>query len=323
MTKTTYSSRCIRELIYDSTYFSSLYPESDYWRPIAELRQPIDSTLTIIFTSSTHIYHTKRSFDPIFYADEPRYFEGFREPLYYNSDPRARVLACVDKSEVCSPDGSTCWSMTAPHAPEKKSSPYAYWLMKWSLENSNTYNSIKWRLGTALLAQESVSQFVSLPLPSNQWEIEASQLFATSLARIQYDALGIATGEDRQRPGYVEVTPDEAKGHLCEIYKFKSPEYTNINLVAFIGLNLLAIAIIILSLNASTIGLLPKSEKDEKASTRTLVIGFLVNKTVDLIFLIITGVWSSIKIICRKSKECYRNRKARHGDNSSSAGPGN
>lgn len=310
MTKTTHSSRCIRKLIRDSTYFSSLYPESDYWRPIAELKQPIDSTLTIFFISSTHIYHTKRSFDPIFYADEPRYFEGFREPLYYNSDPRARVLACVDKSEVCSPDGNTCWSMTAP-APEKMSSPYAYWLMKWSLENSNTYDSIKWRLGTALLAQESVSQFVSLPLPSHQWQIEASQLFATSLARIQYDALSIATGEDRQRPGYVEVTPDEARGQLCGRYKFKTPYYTNVNLVAFIGLNLLAIAIILLSLNASTIGLLPKSEKDKEASTRTLVIGFLVNKTVDLIFLSIVCFWTFIRFVRRKSKECYKNLKAR------------
>ena len=283
-----------------------------------------------MFVSSIHIYHTERSFDPIFYANEPRYFEGSRAPLYYNSDPRARVLACVDKSEVCSPDGNTCWSMTAP-VPEKVSSSAAYWLMKWSLENSNIYESIKWRLGTALLAQESVSQFVSLPLPSNQWQLEARQLFATSLARIQYDALGIATGEDRQRPGYVEVTPDEASGSLCGIYKFKSPDYTNINLVAFIGLNLLAIAIIILSLNASTIGLLPKSEADEKASTRTLVIGFLLNQIVDLIFFIITGICAVIRLsiarictvvelLCRKSKECYTDRKAGHSVNLGHAG---
>ena len=315
----------------DSTYFSSLYPESDYWRPIAGLRQPVDSTLTIMFVSSTHIYHTERSFDPIFYANEPRYFEGSRAPFYYNSDPRARVLACVDKSAVCSPDGNICWSMTAP-VPETVSSSAEYWLMKWSLENSNIYNSVKWRLGTALLAQERVSQYVSLPLPSDQWQIEASQLFATSLARIQYDALGIATGEDRQRPGYVEVTPDEARGNLCGRYKFKSPDYTNINLVAFIALNLLAIAITILSLNASTIGLLPKSEADENASTRTLVIGFLVKRTLYLVFLFIKGIWTiirlsipriwtaiklsitgigtSINFVGRKSKKCYENRKA-------------
>ena len=60
--------------------------------------------------------------------------------------------------------------------------------MKWSSENSNTYDSIRWRLGTAFKAQESISQSVSRPLGPEQWQIEASQLFATSLGRILYDA---------------------------------------------------------------------------------------------------------------------------------------
>ena len=296
-----------------STYFSSLYPENDYWLPIPELKQPIDSTLTIMFISSMHVYHMKRSSDPIFFADEPRYFEGLRDPLYYNSDPRARALACIDKSEVCSPDGSVCRSMTAP-APAKISSPHAYWLMKWSLENSNIYDSIKWRLGTALLAQESVSQSVSIPLPSNQWQLEASQLFATSLARIQYDALSIATGEGHERPEYVEVTPDDARGHLCGIYKFRTLEYTNINLVAFIGLIVLAIAIFVLSLNASTVGLVPKSEKDKKASTRTLVIGVLINGVFDLIILLIKRIGTILRYVSRKSSELYQSLKSTYGD---------
>ncbi|MCJ1454649.1 hypothetical protein MMC28_005002 [Mycoblastus sanguinarius] len=187
-----------------------------------------------------HIYHVKPSFDPIFPATEPRYFEDDRDPYYYNNDHRARNLACVDTTEVCSPDGKTCWSMTTPVPPDIPSPP-AYWLTKWSLENSNIYDSLKWRLGTALLAQESISQSISQPLAHDQWQLEAAQLFATSLARIQYDAWGIATGEDRERPGYVEVTPDEARGRLCRLYKFKSPDYTNINLAAFVGLPLLAI----------------------------------------------------------------------------------
>lgn len=205
----------IKRLILDSTYFSSLYPKDDYWKPIPELRQPNDSTLTIMFISPMHVYHEKPSLDPIFYANKPRLIPGLRRPYYYNPDPRARALACVDRSQLCSPDGDICWSMTTSPVPDKFSSPPAYWLMKWSLDNSNIYDSIKWRLGTALLAQESISQSVSTPLPSNQWQIEASHLFATSLARIQYNAWGIANGEDRQRPGYIDVTPIEAKGHLC------------------------------------------------------------------------------------------------------------
>ena len=63
--------------------------------------------------------------------------------------------------------------------------------------------------------------------------IEADQLFATSLARIQWDAWDIASGADRNLPGFVEMTPDEARGQLCGIYKFKTSDYTNVNLPAF------------------------------------------------------------------------------------------
>ncbi|MCJ1389103.1 hypothetical protein MMC18_001957, partial [Xylographa bjoerkii] len=208
-------------------------------------------TLTIIFIASNHIYHEKPSFDPIFPATEPRYFSKEREPYYYNSDPRARVLACADATELCSPDGQTCWSMTMPLPPSVPNIP-SYWFMKWSLENSNTYESIKWRLGSALLAQESISQSVSKPLPNNQWELEARQFFAASLARIQYDAWGIARGEDHDRPGYVEVTPAEAQGQLCRLYKFNSIGYTNVNLLGFIGLPLAAIVVWILSWEIKT-----------------------------------------------------------------------
>ena len=73
--------------------------------------------------------------------------------------------------------------MTSPVL-ERVSLRPAYWLMKWYLENSNIYDAIKWRLGTALLAQNCVNQSTSMPLPPDQWQHELSQLFATSLARI-------------------------------------------------------------------------------------------------------------------------------------------
>lgn len=257
-----------------------------------------------------HIYHVKPSRDPIFPADEPRYIEGFREPFYYNADPRARALACVDTSELCSPDETTCWSMTSPLPPDIQSSP-AYWLMKWSLENSNTYDSIKWRLGTALLAQERVSQSVSNPLSPHQWQLEADQLFATSLARIQYDAWKIATGEDRERPGYVEVTPDEARGRLCRLHKFKSSDYTNINLAAFVGLPLLAITIFILSWDASVVGLGFKA--NESAAPEPLVIDVLVRFIFHVLLAFSVAIYNSITTLFRKLGQYIKDRRARTG----------
>ncbi len=274
-----------------STYFSSLYPDSDYWQPVEGLRPPTNSTLTIMFISSMHIYHTEQSLDPIFPATTPRYFEDLSQPFYYNSDPRAKVLACVDTTELCSPDGETCWSMTAPVPTEIPSTP-AYWLMKWSLESSDIYNSIKWRLGSALLAQERIRQFVSTPLSRHHWQIEASRLFATSLASIQFEALGIATGEGRELPGYIDVTPNEAKGDLCKIYKFRTADYTNVNLAAFIGLPLLAMTIFVLSWEASTVGLVAA---DENNPSKALLIDVLARYVYAAITAIIVGICTGLK----------------------------
>ena len=266
----------------NSTESTSLIPVEDYWQPIPSLTPTENSTLTIMFVSSMHIYHLKPSYDPIFPATQPHYLDEYHDPYYYNSDPRARVLACVDTTELCSPDGTTCWSMTA-NLPDKVPDAPAYWLMKWSLESSTTEESIKWRLGTALLAQERISDSRSQPLSDNHWEAEAKQLFATSLARAQFDARSIAIGEDREQPGYIEVTPAEGKGRLCGLYKFNSMGYTNINLAAFIGLLSTHFALLFLSLEARKVknfcsrcicrrkGTL-NGETPEKASWEPLVI---------------------------------------------------
>jgi hypothetical protein len=136
------------------------------------------------------------------------------------------------------------------HLPDDAPNTPAYWFMKWALETSTTYDSIKWRLGTALLAQEKVTQSISQPLSDSHWEVEARRLFVTSLARIQFDAWSIARGEDREQPGYKDSTPDEGRGKLCGLYKFNSIGYTNINLGAFIGLLLTPFFILLGSLEA-------------------------------------------------------------------------
>ena len=227
---------------------------------------------------STHIYHTVPSFDKVFPAEAPRYFDWDKNPVYYNSNPKAGVLACVDKTELCSPDGKICWSMTAGEPQGIPITP-AYWLMKWALESSTIADSITLRLGSALVAQESISQSIaSNRLDPHQWEIETELLFATSLARIQFDAMAIATGEGRDRSGYKEVTPDEAKGQLCNLFKFKTVGYTNINFAALIGIFLILPLLFVLSLEARRIGLVSEAEN---TSPKPLVVSALFPKLKD------------------------------------------
>ncbi|KAL9586411.1 MAG: hypothetical protein Q9212_000925 [Teloschistes hypoglaucus] len=288
------------------TYFSSLYPSEDHWQPLPSLKPPADSTLTIIFVASMHIYHTKPSLDPIFHATEPRYFDGYRDPYYYNSDPRARVLACVDKTELCSPDGKTCWPPSAP-PPRHSPSPPPYWLTKWSLRDSNIYSSLNLRQGAALLAQESISQFISLPLGSKHWQSEASQLFSTSLARIQYDAWDIATGADREKPGYVEITPDEAKDRLCGIVKTKRENYTNVNLFAFIGLPCLAFTIFVLSWDVRTF-------PGVDAPKGVMVADVIARWTVNMLAKVLVGACRLIAFVSRTAMEFLKGKtRERHG----------
>ncbi|KAG8533040.1 uncharacterized protein KY384_001823 [Bacidia gigantensis] len=286
-----------------STYFSSLYPGEDYWHPIPELARPEDTTLTIMFISSAHIYYTKPNLDPIFHAEEPKQVGGLQGTYYFNSDPRARPMACVDKTELCSPDGKRCWSMTSP-VPNGVPSSNAYWLMKWALENSNSYDSIKWRLGNALLAQEKISQFVSRPLSPVQWQLEVSQLFATSLARSQFDVLGIGIGEDREKPGYVELTPAEARGHLCGLVKVKMTGAINVHLGWFLLIFALLFLIFFLTWKPKTVGW-KAPERGYGGQREAIMIDYIIERVSEL------SVW-----LLGFAKEKYRNWKAskQHGN---------
>lgn len=287
-----------------SIYFSSLYPDQDYWHPLPELEHEEDSTLTIIFVSSLHIYHTQPSHDPIFPATEERH------KLFVNSDPRARPWACVDKTELCSPDGRQCWSMK-DSVPQGVSSPPSYWLMKWSLENSNIQKSIKWRLGSALIAQRLISQSISRPLNPDQWQTEASQLFATSLARIQYDALAIAGGEDHEKPGYIDATPPEGKGRLCGMMKFKTTDYININLAWCIFVLCFIVTLNVLTwsrrwfLIIFTCGLRKVQSRHDDDGRGDLMIDWIVDSTA-----------ASIAYLGRKGVKVFRKRKDRKEDDS-------
>ncbi|KAH8592340.1 hypothetical protein B0O99DRAFT_630324 [Bisporella sp. PMI_857] len=219
------------------TYTTGLFEENSYWIPIPELAFPAHSTLSIMFISSLRILYLKRSADPLFPADKPKYLSDNQEPWFYNSDPRARPIACIDRTELYSPDGKQHWAMT--ENPSKDASKHPeYWLTLLSFLSSNMYDSVAKRLGSSFLAQKMVSQYQSHPLGDDHWVKEMKNIFATSLARAQIDTWSIASGEDSKhvgKDGYVPWTPDEA-GNLCGLFKYRPSGHAYIKVIPFIGI---------------------------------------------------------------------------------------
>ncbi len=197
--------------------------------------------------------------DPVFVADLPIRLPGSNSPVWVKDDAKYRPLACVDTTWLCPPDsdGTDCWSMADDRmdlADDGKKNPVSgYWLMKLSLAHSDVYNSIQRRLGTGLVGQEMLSLYISVALGSQHWALEAERLFQTSLARIQFDAWNIASGQDHvheAEDGWINETPEEA-GDLCGIFKYQGSGYTNIMLAIYIPLFLLTPALWLFSLEGA------------------------------------------------------------------------
>jgi hypothetical protein len=240
-----------------STYATSLLdPTCDFYQPSPDLKAPgllpdRTKTLSLIFVTALRILYTKPSNDPVFPADKAFRYPGDKGYYYYNSQAKARAFACIDETIFCAPSGSPCWHANDP-IPADGFNTSSYWLMKYALKSSNTYDAIKLRLGSGLLAQQRVGQSRSTALADNHWQLEAEHLFKTSLARAQFDAWSIASAEDHDNPTYTDTLPDEARGEVCGLFKFQASGYVNIRIQPFVWLMLAWPLMLLLSVELKT-----------------------------------------------------------------------
>jgi hypothetical protein len=133
--------------------------------------------------------------------------------------------------------------------------------MNYSLLYSNIFTSLALRLRTALLAQKNVSQYISPGFESDHWKLEMENLFNTSLARIQFDAWSIASGEGRGLDGYVRQLPERGSGlNICGLFKFRTNGYINILFWPYFIIALMPAVFGVLSLDVP----LPKHKKSSE-----------------------------------------------------------
>lgn len=183
-----------------------------------------------MFINSCRIFYGEPSDDAIFPADT-KWHQN--ESFWMNNDTRARPLACLDWSEVCE-TGNIC----SPSYKQAESKTPNLALAGLALNKSTTFDSIFFRGAAGLDASRRLVDAVSLPLSKDpaQWIVESRALFQTSLARIQYDALYLATGADK-RAIYEQKPADEVRKKLCRRIMLQRPkEHHNISVWVKLGI---------------------------------------------------------------------------------------
>jgi hypothetical protein len=114
------------------------------------------------------------------------------------------------------------------------------------------YASVQYRGSSALVASETVFQGIQAPLPNNQWTIEVSSWFATSLASLQRYPVDIASGPsdvDTLAGGSVTLDGDAIEESLCNNQKVHTTgEYQNFSMLGLCIILVVGAIIISLSL---------------------------------------------------------------------------
>lgn len=189
-------------------------------------------TSTLILISNLGIAYPERRDDPIFPAETT-----YDNMFYYNTRWSAAVLGCVDRTNICSPDGTLCGSLKYWGGLERSDgkASLVQSMLYFSLLSSDIGSAISFRRAEALDSTAYLVGSASSLLPKEQWKVEARQLFETSLARIQINARNIARGPQSGYTQYlIDIMHPKDKG-MCYMYKFNSTGWSNISVSGFLG----------------------------------------------------------------------------------------
>lgn len=188
--------------------------------------------------------YPNRMADPIFTANTT--FDG---NWYMNTNFHAGVLGCIQWTIICVPGMGSCMTLKMlgnlafPH-PENAA---VRSMLYFSLIMSNLEEHLGMLRAEALEAQSKLTGSMSLALPTEQWKIEVTKFFETSLARIQINARNNARGNPNgDLPGQENLMRPAYEG-LCKRYKFRSVGWRNVSVYRFLGKFVAALLVCFLS----------------------------------------------------------------------------
>jgi hypothetical protein len=207
--------------------------------------------------------------DPLFATDSKHTVSspigGVSFVLYWNSKIQAAALGCVENHELCVPakcKGTIFCNNFVSFLELSGNSPESVHIQAESgADFTNKFvrplilfeGSAYWQASVhatdmldaqALDAMKKVpTHGISLGLPSNQWEIEAQNLFNISLAQYQLKAFSIARGEkfDEDVPQHDLISDHSCgrkgcKNAVCNAFKIEGIGWKNISLFWFVTL---------------------------------------------------------------------------------------
>jgi hypothetical protein len=202
---------------------SSDVGRSSGWEPIPPLNRT-DADVTLIFIAPNSVVYETPVDDPVFSAHSTNssivisVLEG-QSTVFYESDYYLGIIGCAEQHQVC--NGDICTALSAHTEVFSNSSLSGLSMTQLGIFErlglatiyTTTAGAIGARSGTALLASETVRGTRQASLPSNQWQIEVSSWFTTSLARLQFSFREFAAFG--QTPPDIFIRPPETPAALA------------------------------------------------------------------------------------------------------------
>ena len=201
--------------------------EENDWNPISPLHLT-DAEVTIFILSPNGVVYLDAVDDLMFAAHDDTLTPGL-----YRADDHFQVLGCAERYQICptATETSLCTALDSRshvyqqiHYIGLNQAQFTTAELVLNIsETANVFTSVFPISSTALVARDRVIQdLISEGLPNYQWQLEASNLFEISLARLQEAVMDFAsksypfvTGQNLIPP-----SPDQEK-YICHNQKIR------------------------------------------------------------------------------------------------------
>ena len=159
-----------------------------------------DADVSFHFFAPNAALYSEAVYDPFFSANGT-FTETVNGVLYYQPDVFVHLMGCADQYQFREPISNRTTSLTGLQIAKQlalelglnSDQVATLTRLTFSLQTSDTYNTVGGQNSDALVASSLLNQLLSPGLPSNQWQIEARTWFETTLANVQHRTVDYVT----------------------------------------------------------------------------------------------------------------------------------